>query len=70
MLRAKKESITIMNRESLALQESDVGLQGSPTRVIKVFTPPQRACGEIIQGTDPEKAAEFILENLKKEKLI
>ncbi|MEW6107140.1 MAG: electron transfer flavoprotein subunit beta/FixA family protein, partial [Bacillota bacterium] len=47
MLRAKKAAITLWTARDLGVDASRVGLAGSPTRVIRVFTPEQRRRGEI-----------------------
>jgi len=49
-LRAKKAEITRWTKEDLALDEKKIGLDGSPTQVIKIFTPPPRKGGKILSG--------------------
>ncbi len=70
MLRSKKETIPIFSRESLEIPENDCGLKGSPTRVIKVFTPPQRSQGKLIVPRSKDEAVEFIINCLKENQII
>lgn len=46
-----------------------LGLDGSPTRVSRIFPPPARAKGEMYQGSAEELAARFV-EILKKESVV
>jgi electron transfer flavoprotein beta subunit len=41
-------------------------LCGSPTQVVKIFTPPQRAGGQMISG-EPQEVAQKLVELLKSE---
>ncbi|HDR06386.1 MAG TPA: electron transfer flavoprotein subunit beta/FixA family protein, partial [Candidatus Coatesbacteria bacterium] len=59
--RAKTVEIPVWNAETLGLSEEEVGLAGSPTQVIKVFTPAaQSAEGEKMQAPPREAAAIFV----------
>jgi len=42
-----------------------IGLNGSPTQVMKIFTPPKPAGGMVFQGEVPQAVAQ-LLEELKK----
>ena len=47
------------------------GLDGSPTRVVKVFNPPARAGKvELIQGDSPAEAAAMLVDRLLAEKIL
>jgi electron transfer flavoprotein beta subunit len=46
-----------------------LGLNGSPTRVVKIFTPARQTAGEIVEGS-PEELAERILQKLVECKVI
>ena len=61
---AKKAQIVTWNASDLNADRRKIGLDGSPTRVVKVFTPPARATGEILTG-DPERVATELVEKLK-----
>lgn len=65
MLRAKKIDIPIWNAESLQGNERFFGQDGSPTRVIDVWTHTIKKEGRKIEG-DPEKLADEIISELKK----
>lgn len=66
MLRAKQVKITVWTQKELNLDTQHIGLSGSPTQVIKIFTPPPRVGGQIITG-EPEEIAEKLVELLKSE---
>jgi electron transfer flavoprotein beta subunit len=68
-LRAKKHEIREWGAEELGLEGENTGLAGSPTQVIKVFTPAPRQSGTILTGEPDEMAGELV-ERLKGLKLI
>ena len=49
-MKAKKAEIVKWNAEDLNCDFDKIGLDGSPTRVVKIFTPPPRKGGEILKG--------------------
>ncbi len=49
-LMAKKAEIIHWKAEDLDLDNERIGLDGSPTQVIKIFTPPSRKDGRILAG--------------------
>ena len=68
MLRAKAAKITIWGQKDLGLDPQNIGLCGSPTQVVKIFTPPQRVGGQILKGEVPE-VAQRVVELLRSEVL-
>ena len=64
-MRAKKQSIPIWTHKDLGLKEEEVGLKGSPTQVVKIFSPPPRAKGKIFEG-DIEVCVDKLVAELKK----
>ena len=64
-LRANKTSIPILTLADLGLQAEETGLQGSPTRVVRIFAPETRKGGEVIQGMAPRQAADLLAIRLK-----
>ena len=54
MLRAKSAKITVWTQKELSLDSQSIGLCGSPTQVIKIFTPPPRIGGQILKGDTQE----------------
>ena len=69
LLRAKKEKILIWNHHDLALQKEKIGLDGSPTKVIKVFVPDPPKRGKIFSG-DISEVADQLLKELRNRKTI
>ncbi len=63
-LRAKKAEIQHWGAEELDCDAADLGLDGSPTKVVKIFTPPVRGQGEILEG-EPDEVAAKLVEKLK-----
>jgi len=50
MMRAKSVQIITWGQKDLNLDPQQIGLCGSPTQVVKIFTPPQRSGGQILKG--------------------
>lgn len=69
LLKVKKKEIPTWTNDDLGLPLNRVGLDGSPTRVVKVFTPESPSKGEILEGDLNEKA-DRIIEEIKKRNLI
>ncbi len=61
---AKKAEISCWTAEELQCDASNLGLDGSPTKVVKIFTPPARGKGEMLTG-EPEDIARVLVEKLK-----
>ena len=59
-MRAKKIEIVKWNADDISCNVNDIGLEGSPTRVVKIFTPPPRKGGEILQGDSHEVTAKLV----------
>jgi len=60
-IKARDTKIEVYNLERLALKREDVGLLGSPTRVVKIFYPKISRNGEKIKVNNPEEAADYII---------
>ena len=58
--KAKSAVITNWNAQALDVDKERVGLTGSPTRVIKIFSPQRTRSGEILQGSPEEQIASLI----------
>jgi electron transfer flavoprotein beta subunit len=56
MMKAKSAKIAVWTAEEIEADGKSIGLDGSPTRVIKIFTPPPRKGGEILKGDAGEIA--------------
>jgi len=51
------------------LDKTQIGLNGSPTRVKKIYTPDRTFKGEILKG-DPMDVAQLLVESLKQKQII
>lgn len=69
VLRAKKKEIPVWDVKELGVSENKVGLKGSATQVIKIFSPPPREGSKMIEGT-PEKMVKELISSLKKRKIV
>ena len=65
-MRAKKAKIITWTTKELDADLSRIGLDGSPTKVIKIFTPPPRKGGQILKG-ETDKVVGELAELLKSE---
>jgi len=50
MMKSKSAKITVWGQKDLGLDPQNIGLCGSPTQVVKIFTPPHRTGGQMLQG--------------------
>jgi len=64
-LAAKKAAITVWTAKDVELDPVRIGLNGSPTQVMRIFTPPKPAGGKVFQGEVQQSVAQ-LLEELKK----
>jgi electron transfer flavoprotein beta subunit len=60
MMRSKSAKIITWTQKDLNLDAQGIGLCGSPTQVVKIFTPPQRTGGQILQGEVSEIATKLV----------
>ncbi len=63
MIRAKQAKIIHWTAKDIQADPDCIGLSGSPTQVVKIFTPPPRLGGQILKGDTPEvvdKLAELL----------
>jgi electron transfer flavoprotein beta subunit len=68
-LAAKRTEINQISSADLKVESSQLGLDGSPTQVVKIFEPTPPATGEVYEGT-PEELADKIFEKLLECKVI
>lgn len=64
MMKAKSAKINVWSQKELNLDGKFIGLCGSPTQVVKIFTPPHREGGQMITG-EAEEVAEKLVQLLK-----
>lgn len=69
LLMARKTEIPIWSNEYLKLPLDKIGLNGSPTRVIKVFNPQPPPKGEILEG-DLNQKVDRVIGEIKKRNLL
>ena len=68
-IRARKCEITTMGRADLDVKDSFLGLDGSPTKVVKIFSPDLKRAGEKWEGEPVELAARLVA-RLREQKII
>lgn len=61
---AKKAQIPVWSAAAIGADPAGLGLNGSPTKVVRIFTPPRRAGGLILEG-EPEETVPALVEKLK-----
>jgi electron transfer flavoprotein beta subunit len=59
MMRSKSAQIAKWTAEDIDAEPKNLGLEGSPTRVVKIFTPPPRKGGEMLKGDSVEVSAKL-----------
>lgn len=68
-MKAKKAEIPVWGVEDLGAEAEKIGLNGSPTRVTKVFAPPVKTNREILSG-EPREMVETLIRHLKERKVL
>lgn len=68
-IKAKNAKISNWNTENMNFDCNKIGLTGSPTSVIKIFTPPRKTNSEILSG-DISLQAEILAKKIKEMKII
>lgn len=63
-MRAKKAEVAAWNAEAISAEPAKLGLDGSPTKVVKIFTPEPRSGGQMLDG-DPDDVCKELVEKLK-----
>lgn len=61
---ARKATIPTWSATDIDADPAKTGLNGSPTRVVKIFSPPPRQGGEILEG-EPQDIAQQLVSKLK-----
>jgi electron transfer flavoprotein beta subunit len=59
-IKAKNAVITQWNAKDINAEEVKIGLKGSPTSVVRIFTPPPKGGGEMLKGSADEMVAELV----------
>ncbi len=61
-MKAKKAEITVWGSGDLDVDQEELGLDGSPTRVVRVFAPEARSGGTIFEGQVEEMVESLVRE--------
>jgi len=69
MMKAKAAQITVWGLQDIDADPNRVGLTGSTTQVIKIFTPEMRKKGEILRG-EQDQMAEALVGKLRDSKVL
>lgn len=69
MIAAKKAVVPHWSAKDIGTDKNKIGLTGSPTQVVKIFSPPPRVGGQKIQG-NAEQIAKELVSKLKEMKVI
>ena len=69
MMNAKKAVIQRWDAAQIKAESKRIGLTGSPTQVMKIFSPPPRHGGMVLTGS-PETIAETLVDKLRKAMVI
>ena len=59
MLRGRAAEIAVFTAETLQADVTRCGLKGSPTQVVRTFTPPVRGQAQIIEGNEAQQAGKL-----------
>jgi len=68
-MKARKQPATVWTAEDVEAPKERIGLDGSPTRVWKIFTPPPRSGGEILEGA-PSEVADQLFQRLRERNIV
>jgi len=68
-MRAKKYEHQVWTADDLNAESERIGLDGSPTKVVRVFTPDLKGGGELVEA-EPSEAADKLLEKFKELKIV
>jgi electron transfer flavoprotein beta subunit len=68
-MKAKKAQITVWTAKDIDADEKKIGLNGSPTKVSKIFAPKPRGRGAMLSG-ESEEIADALFNHLKEGHLI
>ena len=63
-MRARKEVIPAWTNKELDIPLDKIGLKGSPTQVVKIFTPPHKEGGKVFTG-EPEDVVSKLVQEIK-----
>lgn len=67
IMKAKKKEVKVLKIADLGLDPNGVGKAGAKTQIIKMYSPPQRETGKIIEGETAEETAPKLAKLLREE---
>jgi electron transfer flavoprotein beta subunit len=68
-MKANRTEIPVWTAADLEVDADCLGLNGSPTKVKRIFTPQRQVHGEILEG-EPKEAAAALVEKLRELKIV
>lgn len=69
-MKANRAEIAVWTAADLTVDEQKLGLKGSPTQVRKIFTPPRRTEGLLIQKDTAREAVAELIQKLSDAKIV
>ncbi|MBS4031198.1 MAG: electron transfer flavoprotein subunit beta/FixA family protein [Clostridiales bacterium] len=69
-MKAHKKEIPTWGLAELGADEDKLGMNGSPTRVKRIFAPERKGQGEMIQGDDESEVCALLIEKLRDKKVV
>jgi electron transfer flavoprotein alpha/beta subunit len=69
-MKANRKEIPVWTAADMEVDPARLGLKGSPTQVRRIFTPPQRVQGQLIQAGSAREAAGLLVKKLTDAKLV
>lgn len=69
-LKANRTEISVWTAADVQADEKKIGLQGSPTKVNKIFSPPRRTQGVLIQQDTARESVAELLQKLTDAKIV
>jgi electron transfer flavoprotein beta subunit len=67
--KATQAQIPALKPSDIGCEEDNTGLAGSPTEVVRIFTPEPRKGGQVIEG-EPEEACDVLVQKLMEAKFL
>ncbi len=69
-MKAKKAEITVWSEKDIEADPEKVGLKGSPTSVNRIFSPPRRSGGMIIEAESAAEAGRIAVAKIKEMQIV
>lgn len=69
-MKANRKEIPVWTLNEIEVDQTKIGLTGSPTQVRKIFTPKQRVQGEVIQAETAREAVQSLIKKMSDAKIV